>query len=83
MVFNCGPFFGAESPSKPREASADATESEDEEEAPDSPKDVKENIKSKFLLEMPDDFYHFWDFATSVNSGDPSSEFCSDQWLKC
>ncbi len=37
----------------------------------ESPQDVKQNIKAKFLMEMPDDFYEFWQFAKSVNSSHP------------
>ena len=35
-------------------------------ELPPSPTDVKENIKQKFLVEMPDDFYQFWEFCQSI-----------------
>lgn len=52
-------------------ADAQSDESEDET-PPDSPTDVKENIKSKFLVEMPDDFYDFWEFAKTINSKNPS-----------
>ncbi|XP_022901660.2 histone PARylation factor 1 [Onthophagus taurus] len=33
--------------------------------------DKKEFIKSKFLVEMPNDFYQFWDFCKNLNSKDP------------
>ena len=46
----------------------------EDEDPPDSPTDDNENIKTKFLVDMPEDFYHFWDFAKSVNSGNPSGE---------
>ena len=48
-------------------------ESEEDIEEPESPSDVKENIKCKFLVEMPDDFYQFWDFAKSISPADPKS----------
>lgn len=38
----------------------------------DSPDDPRENIKCKFLVEMPDDFYQFWDFAKSLTTKCPS-----------
>lgn len=41
-------------------------------ELPDSPDNVRESIKQKFLVEMPDDFYDFWDFCCSLNKKDPS-----------
>ena len=33
--------------------------------------DVKENVKRKFLVTMPDDFYQFWEFCKSQNPSDP------------
>ena len=38
---------------------------------PASPVDIKENIRSKFLVEMPQDFYDFWDFAKSLSKNKP------------
>jgi len=38
---------------------------------PDSPKDIKEDIKLKFLASMPEDFYVFLDFCKSLNSSAP------------
>ena len=46
-------------------------EVEEEVAAPDSPVDVKDNIKQKFLVEMPDNFYHFWDFCKRENKSSP------------
>lgn len=37
----------------------------------DSPADVHENIKSKFLVEMPEDFFDFWRFCKELNEEDP------------
>ena len=34
-----------------------------------------ENIKSKFLVEMPQDFYDFWDFAKILNSKRPEGKY--------
>ncbi|XP_037506007.1 histone PARylation factor 1 isoform X2 [Rhipicephalus sanguineus] len=39
---------------------------------PDSPDDVRESIKQKFLVEMPEDFYDFWDFCCSLKKENPS-----------
>ncbi|XP_037568467.1 histone PARylation factor 1 [Dermacentor silvarum] len=39
---------------------------------PDSPDDVRESIKQKFLVEMPEDFYDFWEFCTSLKKECPS-----------
>ena len=41
---------------------------------PASPEDVKQNIKQKFLLEMPEDFYTFWDFAKTIQPGNPNGK---------
>lgn len=44
---------------------------EQQDEMPSSPTDVKENIRSKFLVDMPEDFYEFWQFAKSLNALSP------------
>lgn len=38
-------------------------------------KDLKpqEFIKEKFLVDMPEDFYKFWDFCKSINEDEPSA----------
>lgn len=33
--------------------------------------DPKQVVKTKFLVEMPEDFYSFWDFCKQINSKDP------------
>ncbi|XP_076316238.1 histone PARylation factor 1-like [Tachypleus tridentatus] len=38
---------------------------------PSSPDDIHENIKSKFLVTMPEDFFHFWEFCKSMNAEKP------------
>jgi len=38
---------------------------------PASPTNIRDNIKSKFLVSMPDDFYEFFDFCKSMNSVAP------------
>ena len=46
-------------------------EDADDLEVPESPVDVRENIKSKFLVEMPEDFYDFWKLCQKLNAEDP------------
>ncbi|XP_034240414.1 histone PARylation factor 1 [Thrips palmi] len=46
-----------------------------EPELPPSPSDIKQSIKQKFLVEMPEDFYLFWDFCESVNGSNPALAF--------
>jgi hypothetical protein len=29
--------------------------------------DMRENVQRKFLVQMPDDFYQFWEFCKSSN----------------
>jgi len=38
---------------------------------PASPSNIRENIKSKFLVSMPEDFYEFYNFSKSLNNSDP------------
>lgn len=38
--------------------------------------DVKANIKRKFLVQMPDDFYQFWEFCKIMKPSDPLSKTC-------
>jgi len=67
-------------------ASTDEIEKEEETEestnAPDSPLDVKENIKAKYLVEMPEDFYHFWEFCKSLNPTKPQDALLSSLNLR-
>lgn len=39
--------------------------------------DVRENVKRKFLVEMPEDFYQFWDFCKSLNPSRPEGKISS------
>lgn len=48
---------------------------DDEEEMPPSPSDIRLNIQQKFLFEMPEDFYSFWDLCKSLNSSHPLMAF--------
>merc|ERR1719339_412085 len=38
---------------------------------PASPTNISDNIKSKFLVSMPEDFYNFYDFCKNLNSTNP------------
>ena len=59
-----------------QEVSASESEADDKEtDRPASPEDVREDIKSKFLVAMPEDFYEFWEFAKSVDPTNPSGNF--------
>lgn len=44
--------------------------------------EVKDEIKSKFKLEMPQDFYDFWEFCTTLNANHPEGKQTSPQRLK-
>ncbi|XP_047120870.1 histone PARylation factor 1 [Schistocerca piceifrons] len=41
-----------------------------------SPCDVKEFIKQKFLVEMPEDFYEFWLFCEHLSNNKPQEALC-------
>ena len=43
----------------------------DDDELAKESEDVKENVKRKFLVQMPEDFYQFWDFCKSLNPSNP------------
>ena len=47
--------------------------------------DIGEDIKSKFLVAMPEDFFQFWDFAKSLHPKNPQGQFVKliIIWLKC
>ena len=40
------------------------------------PLNEREDIKRKFLVDMPQDFYDFWEFAKSINTQAPCGQFC-------
>ena len=42
---------------------------------PADPADIREDIKSKFLVEMPEDFYQFWEFAKSLHPKNPQGYY--------
>ncbi|XP_046748246.1 histone PARylation factor 1 [Diprion similis] len=51
------------------------TEKEDNETGSSSPVDEKEFIKEKFLVEMPSDFYRFYELCKEISPSDPCSAF--------
>ena len=53
------------------ESSSDEKEEVFEDLLPDSPSDVKEDLKLKFLVALPEDFFIFFDFCKSLNTSDP------------
>ena len=63
---------GISSERSPSASSESEQEDGEEIELPESPLDIKENIKQKFLVDMPEDFYHFWDFCKSENHHKPT-----------
>lgn len=36
--------------------------------------DMRDNIRKKFLIDMSEDFYQFWDFCCSLSPEDPLSK---------
>lgn len=64
-----------------REAETSSAEVIKSIEDPPSPEDIRENIRTKFLMQMPDDFYNFWEFAKTINKKSPSDAFKSSLGL--
>ena len=56
--------------SGPLEAGVDATELEKD----GACTDVREKVKRKFLVDMPEDFYQFWEFCKSIDPSHPECE---------
>lgn len=48
----------------------------------DWPKDPKENLKQKFLVTMPKDFYAFWDLCVFLNRSNPREAFLATAGLR-
>ncbi|KAK3608963.1 hypothetical protein CHS0354_026292 [Potamilus streckersoni] len=46
-------------------------EEEDIGDSPASPVSIRENVKQKFMVEMPEDFYDFWEFCKTENPKKP------------
>ena len=53
------------------EGSSDKKEEVFEDLLPDSPTDVKDDLKLKYLVTLPEDFFIFFDFCKSLNTADP------------
>ncbi|CAH1778007.1 unnamed protein product, partial [Owenia fusiformis] len=49
----------------------DAATTEDLDEPPSSPTNIKESLKQKFLVDFPDDFFSFWEFCKALNPKHP------------
>lgn len=78
-----------DTPSSSKQTSSDCTSDEpsakneendvpnfsDEPEMPPSPSDMRQSIKQKFLFEMPEDFYSFWEFCQTLNGLNPAMAF--------
>lgn len=57
---------------KPEEKAIEESKEETYEDImPASPTNIRDNIKSKFLVSMPEDFYNFYDFCKNMNSSNP------------
>ena len=70
---------GAEIAAEAEDQEKDRTDDDQDKESPASPEDIKENIKSKFLVDMPQDFYDFWDLAKSIKGTAPQGERIFDE----
>ncbi|KAL3879005.1 hypothetical protein ACJMK2_031327 [Sinanodonta woodiana] len=46
-------------------------EEEDAGDSPASPVSIRENLKQKFMVDMPEDFYDFWEFCKTANPKKP------------
>eukprot|EP00092_Neocalanus_flemingeri_P016819 GFUD01018194.1.p1 GENE.GFUD01018194.1~~GFUD01018194.1.p1 ORF type:complete len:460 (+),score=173.33 GFUD01018194.1:74-1453(+) len=55
-----------------KKISESSTEQSFDDILPDSPTNIQESIKSKFLVSMPEDFYNFYKFCKSVNNSSPT-----------
>jgi len=56
---------------------------EDDDMLPASPENIKENIKQKFLVEMPEDFYEFYEFCKGVNKTSPREALAAADLVLC
>lgn len=45
-----------------------------EEEMPEDPTNLSDSLKQKFLVEMPNDFFKFWEFCKELKPSDPLGE---------
>lgn len=49
----------------------------DDDELAKESEDMRENVKRKFLVQMPDDFYQFWELCKSLNPSNPTGLLCT------
>ena len=48
-------------------------QSRSDDDLPPSPANVRENVRQKYLLDMPEDFYVLWEFCKETNHEHPNS----------
>ena len=53
----------------------------DEDQSIDDSGDVRDVIRRKFLVTLPEDFYQFWEFCSGINPQDPISTLMAPSWL--
>lgn len=44
---------------------------------PPSPENTRENLRQKFLMDMPEDFYNFYEFSLTLDKSNPVNAFSS------
>ncbi|CAI9738003.1 Hypothetical predicted protein [Octopus vulgaris] len=69
------PGTSGESSKPVDEGSQDKCEEELTLTPPPSPEDIKDNIREKFLFDMPDDFYELWKFCEATHPENPTNCF--------
>ncbi|XP_052281625.1 histone PARylation factor 1-like isoform X2 [Dreissena polymorpha] len=75
-------FSATDKPCSPESGKSPQGKDEEDEATVESPCDVKENIKQKFLFEMPEDFYQFWEFCKAENPAKPTDALKKDTGLQ-
>lgn len=79
---NQSPSPSSADESKSNEESVSNTETKEEVSSDEKkitlPKDAKERIKYLFLVDMPEDFYSFWELCKSLCKISPCGKFCED-----
>ena len=71
---NTGEILAAEQPQS-EDHTRDGVVDDDELERDRDCGDVREKVRRKFLVDMPEDFYQFWDFCCSINPAHPECEW--------
>lgn len=46
------------------------------------PRDPEENIRQKFLVQMPTDFFAFWEMCKTLNRSNPAEAFLETTKLR-